>query len=101
MENVEKVAFLVRKPADVRECVRSAVGLGVDNFEVGVFIVDCVVKASDHEDEFLERLEMIDDLDGTIWSDVRANTEQYKFIEYMPVETMAARLRTYNLIVTF
>lgn len=101
MENVEKVAFLVRTPEEIRECTRSALGLGVQDVIVALFIIDAPLKMGGREDRFRENLEMIDDLEGEIFSNVRANSDKYELIRFISLEAMAGKLLEYDLTAAF
>ena len=101
MENVEKVAFIVRAADDVWECTRSGLGLGVENLYAGIFIIDTVIEMGDREDDYLENLEMIDDLEGEVYSNVQANVDKYEFIQFMSVEDMGGKIMEYDLMASF
>ena len=101
MENVEKVAFIVRTADDIWECTRSGLGLGVENLYAGIFIIDTVIEMGDREDDYLENLEMIDDLEGEVYSNVQTNVDKYEFIQFMSVEDMGRKIMEYDLMASF
>ncbi|MDY6850723.1 MAG: hypothetical protein SV487_01420 [Thermodesulfobacteriota bacterium] len=101
MENIEKIAFLVRTTGEIRECVRSALGLGIQDVIVALFIIDAPVETDGGQDVFLENLEMIDDLEGEIFSNVRANSDKYELIRFISLEAMAEKLLEYDLTAAF
>jgi len=101
MKNVEKVAFLVRDQEQVWECSRSALGLGVENMTVGLFIIGAEIDVAGREEALTERLEMISDLDGEIFSNVQENVQAWEFIQPASLEEIAERLKGYDLVVTF
>jgi hypothetical protein len=98
---VEKVAFLVKAPEAVWECTRSALGLGLDNRQVGLFVIDAEILPDNREATLMESFEMIDDLDGAIFSNLTTNTTQYPLIRYMSLVDMSIQLLQYDLIVSF
>ena len=101
MDSVEKIAFLVKNPIQISECLRCAVGLGVDNRLIGFFIISAGIPLEDLDEVFLDRLEMIDDLEGETFTDVRDNAGLSEFIKYMSLEGMAERLKEYDLVIPF
>ena len=101
MEPVEKVAFFVRTPENIHECIRSAVGLGLDNRQVAVFIVGAVIPDEERTEEFSDRIDMIDDLEGLIWTDVAANQEAGPVIRLHGIEEMAKEMAACDLVVSF
>ena len=101
MLEVEKVAFLVKTPEAVWECTRSALGLGLDNRQVGLFVIDAEILPDNREATLMESFEMIDDLDGAIFSNLTTNTTQYPLIRYMSLVDMSIQLLQYDLIVSF
>ena len=101
MDSVEKVAFMVKNPLQISECLRCAVGLGVDNRLIGFFIISADIPLEDLDEVFLDRLEMIDDLEGETFTDVSGNVELSEFIQYMSLEEMAERIKGYELVIPF
>lgn len=101
MEDVEKVAFLVRTPEEIWECGRSALGLSVQDIIVALFIINAPVEMGGREDGFRENLEMIDDLEGEIFSNVQANSDKYELIRFISLKAMAEKLIEYDLVTTF
>ena len=95
---VGKAAFLVRASGDVHECLRSAAGLGVENMEVGVFLLNAAVPAGRIEDDAAELMEMIDDLEGRSFTTVAADAERFEFLEHRTVDDFAGMIRDYDLI---
>ncbi len=101
MSKAKKVALLVRDAGNVWECVRSALGLAIQATEVGVFILNTPVELGERAEAFRENLEMIDELDGHIWSNNRETAGRFDFVEYLTIEEMAVRIREYGEMAAF
>jgi hypothetical protein len=103
MEGVNKVAFLVNKSANSWEGLRSGLGLLVENMWVAVFFIDMEVEliAEKSDEEFTENLEMLEDLEGEVYTNVQANVDKWGYFQYMSVEDMVAKIKDYQLVVPF
>lgn len=103
MEGIERVAILVKKPADSWEGLRSTLGLLVENLWGACFFIDTEIElpAEKSTEEFQENLEMLDDLEGECYTNVKANSERFEFMKYLPLEEMAEKIKTYQVIVPF
>lgn len=101
MEEIEKVGFLVKSSHNITECIRSAVGLGLDNRQVAVFIIDAAIEDRSCTDEFLDRLEMIDDLEGLVWTNVEPPQPCQAFIRQREVKEIAREMAGCDLLVSF
>jgi hypothetical protein len=103
MEGVNKVAFLVNKPENSWEGLRSGLGLLVENMWVAVFFIDMEISlpAEKSDEEFEENLEMLEDLEGEVYTNVQANADKYGYFKVMPVEDMLAKIKEYQLVVPF
>jgi hypothetical protein len=101
MRDTKSVALTVRRCEDVFECVRSAVGLGMENFGVGLFVIGVEIDVGDKEAAFKENLETIEDLEGEIFSDVAKNADRYPAIRLMTLEDMAQKLLAFDLMAAF
>jgi len=101
MEDVKRVAFVVKNSDDVWECTRSAIGLGVENLFVGLFIINAIIEMGPQEEDFQDQLEMISDLEGRIFTNVPQNKERYDLVEFMTLKEMAQKIREYDLVTTF
>lgn len=100
---VNKVSIIVKDSKDSWEGVRSSLGLLVENMWVRCFIVDCDVELpkDKSKEEFEENLEMLDDLEGEVFSNVQANVDNWEFIQYASMEDIAAKVKEYQLVVPF
>lgn len=101
MEDVKRVAFVVKNSDDIWECTRSAIGLGVENLFVGLFIINAVIEMDPQEQDFQDQLEMISDLEGRIFTNVPQNKERYDPFELMTLKEMAQKIREYDLVTNF
>jgi hypothetical protein len=101
MEDVKKIAFVVKNSDDLWECTRSAIGLGVENVYVALFIIDAAIEMEQQAEAYRDQLEMINDLEGHIFTNVLKNTEQFGLIEFMPLHEMAQKIREYDLMTFF
>ena len=101
MENVKRVAFVVKNSDDIWECTRSAIGLGVENLYVGLFIINAIIEMGPQEEAYQDQLEMIGDLEGLIFTNMPQNKERYDLVEFMTLEEMAQKIREYDLVTTF
>jgi hypothetical protein len=98
---VAKVALLVKTPENLWECTRSALGLGVDNRQVGLFIINAEITSAPRGASLQESFEMLDDLDGVIISNSILNTNRYPLIKYMSLADISRQLLQYDLVVSF
>ncbi len=101
MDYIKRVAFVARNSDDIWECTRSAIGLGVENLFVGLFIINAIIEMDSQEEAYQDQLEMIGDLEGRIFTNVPQNKEQYDSIEFMTLKEMAQKIREYDLVTTF
>ena len=101
MRDTKSVALTVRRREDVFECARSAVGLGMENFRVGLFVIGAEIDVGDKEAVFQENLEMIEDLEGEIFSDVALNARRFPQVRLVTLEDMAQKLLAFDLMAGF
>lgn len=103
MQDVKRVAILIHQPADCWEGMRSGLGLGVENLWAGCFIIDCPIELlpGKTDEDFQENLEMLDELEAELFTNVKANSERFPLIKYLPLEEMPEKIRGYQLVVPF
>lgn len=101
MENVKRIAFTVRRSDDIWECTRSCIGVGIENFTVGLFLIRAPVLLGDKEEDFLDYFEMIRDLEGNIYSDNGHDADRFDHFDFMPLQSMARELTSYDLVISF
>lgn len=103
MEGIERVAVVVKDPEDCWEGLRSTLGLLVDNLWGAFFLIDIEVSlpAEKSEEEFTENLEMCDDLEGEVYTNVQANVDKWGYFKYLDLDGMIAKLREYQIVMPF
>ncbi|MCB2228494.1 MAG: hypothetical protein KQH53_17570 [Desulfarculaceae bacterium] len=103
MEDIKRVCILVNESEDSWEGLRSTLGLLVENLWGACFFIDTVIEmpAEKSDEEFQENLEMLDDLEGECYTNVQANADKYEFLDYLPLEEMVEKIKTYQIIVPF
>ncbi|MFH1137839.1 MAG: hypothetical protein V1816_17360 [Pseudomonadota bacterium] len=102
MKNITRAAFIVRSPGYVGECVRSALGLAVESIEPRVYIIDAAIDAADPRlDDFKERLELLDDMEGRVMSNLPANSAAFPFIQPASLADIAGDLAEADLVISF
>ncbi|MFZ5587780.1 MAG: hypothetical protein ACOZHQ_17815 [Thermodesulfobacteriota bacterium] len=103
MHDIKRVAFLINDPQDTWEGLRSTLGLLVENLWGAAFFIDCELTPPEGktEENFVENLEMLTDLEGEAYTNVRANADKYENITYLPLAELVEKIKTYQLVVPF
>jgi len=96
MENIKHCAVIVRRPEDVWEGTRTALGLAAQNYWAYLFVVDVTVKMNENLEENLEWLE---EMECPFISNIEENS-QYGF-QYLPIEKLARELKKMDLVIPF
>ena len=96
MENIKHCAVVVRRPQDVWEGTRTALGLAAHNYWAYLFVFDVQVEMNDALEENLEWLE---EMECETYSNLRAN-EQHGF-NYIPLDKLARELKKMDLVIPF
>lgn len=103
MEGIQRIAVVVRDPVAAYEGLRSALGLLVDNLWAAYFLLDAEVQLPEgkSEEDFEGYLETAEELEGALFTNVKANVDKWGFMEYADNDTIIEQLRTYQIIVPF
>jgi hypothetical protein len=96
MENIKHCAVLVRRPEDVWEGTRTALGLAAHNYWAYIFVLDVAVEITD---ELRENLEWLEEMECPTYSNVVDN-EPYGFQIHHPRD-LARELKKMDLIIPF
>lgn len=98
---VKSAAFLIKDPANIWECTRSAAGLAVENILIHLFFIDVDLDISNGEADFFELLEMIDDLDGSSCTTRLDQTESVPFLTHCGPADIRNRLSGCDVVICF
>ncbi len=94
----KKACFMFRNKASALDGMRSALGLAVENmYSYGVF-VDVEIDKLDQEN--IDRIDMLRDMEGEVFSNVQANCDKNGF-EALSVEELGEKLREMDVIVPY
>ena len=94
-------AFLLKDATNIWECTRSAVGLAVENIIVGLFFIDVDLSAQAGQTDFLDLLEMIDDLDGHVCTTGVDQPGAIPFLQQCGLTDIRDRLPEYDIVICF
>ena len=94
----KKAFFIIRNKDYALDGMRSGLGLAVENMYSFTHFLDVEIDKLD--DNNLDRLEMLRDMEGEVYSNVQANVENNGF-EAMSVEELGEKLREMDVIVPY
>jgi hypothetical protein len=94
----KKAFFIIRNKDYVLDGMRSGLGLAVENMYSFAHLLDVEIDKLD--DNNLDRLEMLRDMEGEVFSNVQANVENNGF-ETMSIEELGEKLREMDVIVPY
>lgn len=94
----KKALFIIRNKDYALDGMRSALGLAVENMYSYAHLLDTEIEKLD--DNNLDRLEMLRDMEGEIYTNVQANVDKNGF-EPMSLEELGEKLREMDVIVPY
>ena len=94
----KKACLVIRNKDYVLDGMRSALGLAVENMYSYAHLLDTEIGKLD--DNNLDRLEMLRDMEGEVFSNVQANVDNNGF-EPMSVEELGEKLRDMDIIIPY
>ncbi len=94
----KKVCFMYRNYDYVEDGIRSALGLAVENmYSYGVVLDTEMKKLNEHS---LESIEMLQDMEGEIYSTHQANVEKNNLAP-INIEELGEKLREMSVIIPY
>lgn len=94
----KKACFMIRNKDYALDGMRSALGLAVENMYSYGVLVDVEIDKLDQEN--VDRIEMLRDMEGEVFSNVQANCDKNGF-EAMSIEELGEKLRDMDVIVPY
>lgn len=94
----KKACFMIRNKDYALDGMRSGLGLAVENMYSYAHIVDVEIDKLDQEN--VDRLDMLRDMEGEVFSNVQANCDKNDF-EAMSIEELGEKLRDMDVIVPY
>jgi hypothetical protein len=94
----KKACFMIRNKDYALDGMRSGLGLAVENMYSYGVLVDVEIDKLDEEN--VDRLEMLRDMEGDIFSNVQANCDKNGF-EAITLEELGEKLREMDVIVPY
>jgi len=94
----KKVTFMYRHKDYAVDGIRSALGLAVENMYSYGVVMDTEIEELDEHNK--ESIEMLQDMEGDIYTTVPANTETNGF-ELMTIEELGEKLREMDIIIPY
>jgi hypothetical protein len=96
MENIKHCAVVVRRPEDIWEGTRAALGLAAHNYWAYLFVLDTEVEMSE---ALKENLEWLEEMECPYLTNVEANSRHG--FEYIPLDQLARELKKMDLVIPF
>ena len=96
MENIKHCAFVVRRPGDIWEGTRTALGLAAHNYWAYLFVFEIEVEMNE---ALQENLEWLEEMECETYSNLEVNG-QYGF-KHIPLDKLARELKKMDLVIPF
>jgi len=96
MENIKHCGVIVRRPEDIWEGTRTALGLAAHNYWAYLFVFDVAV---DMTEALEENLEWLEEMECPCYSNVPENV-QYGF-QLIETELLARELKKMDIVIPF
>lgn len=96
MENIKHCSIVVRRPQDVWEGTRTALGLAAHNYWAYLFVLDVEIEMTE---ALKENLEWLEEMECETLSNLSINS-RYGF-KVMPLEKLARELKKMDLVIPF
>ena len=94
----KKAFFIIRNKDYAIDGMRSGLGLAVENMYSYAHLLDTDIGKLDEEN--VERIEMLRDMEGDVYSNVQANCDANDF-DAMSIEELGEKLREMDTIVPY
>jgi hypothetical protein len=94
----KKACFMIRNKDYAIDGMRSALGLAVENMYSYGVLVDVEIDKLDQEN--VDRIDMLRDMEGEVFSNVQANCDKSGF-EALSIEELGEKLRDMDVIVPY
>ncbi len=99
---VSKVAVIVRDNANCWEGLRTSLGLAIEMIETHLILLGKVSLPEERTESFEENLGfLINELEGRVFTDTKANVDEWEYFEYLSGESVAQSLDGYDLVIPF
>ena len=94
----KKTCFMIRNKDYALDGMRSGLGLAVENMYSYGVLLDVEIDKLDEEN--IDRIDMLRDMEGEIYSNVQANCDKNGF-EAISIEELGEKLRDMDVIVPY
>jgi len=94
----KKACFMIRNKDYALDGMRSGLGLAVENMYSYDVLVDVEIDKLDQEN--VDRIDMLRDMEGEVYSNVQANCDKNGF-EAITIEELGEKLRDMDVIVPY
>ena len=98
MDNIEKVAVLIKDVGQQYEGLRTSLGLLLEAASVQMYVLNHEIENMD--EAYRDNMEFIDEMEGERYSNHPANIEKYGF-KSITTEELLIKLKEVDLIIPF